>query len=148
MDPAAEFTRVFGDAGASDAALEAKLQELCTYLLAFEERGEVFGRRNDRRIMECLAKLLSAYVDPPVEPTRPGKEKKGAATEPAAAGAPPPPPPAGEPAGPRRRGGAGARGAAPRERRRPHLRRRAPRRVRLLRFLFARRPRRRLESAG
>ena len=90
MDPAAEFTRVFGDAGASDAALEAKLQELCTYLLAFEERGEVFGRRNDRRIMECLAKLLSAYVDPPVEPTRPGKEKKGAATEPAAAGAPPP----------------------------------------------------------
>ena len=85
MDPAAEFTRVFGDADVSDAALEAKLQELCTYLLAFEERGEVFGRRNDRRIMECLAKLLSAYVDPPVEPARPGKEKKGAATEPAAA---------------------------------------------------------------
>ena len=69
---------MFGDADVSDAALEAKLQELCTYLLAFEERGEVFGRRNDRRIMECLAKLLSAYVDPPVEPTRPGKEKKGA----------------------------------------------------------------------
>ena len=45
MDPATEFTRVFGDGDTSDAALEAKLQELCTYLLAFEERGEVFGRR-------------------------------------------------------------------------------------------------------
>ena len=106
MDPAAEFTRVFGDADVSDAALEAKLQELCTYLLAFEERGEVFGRRNDRRIMECLAKLLSAYVDPPVEPTRPGKEKKGAATEPAAAVAAP----AGGAATPRR--GRSARGSA------------------------------------
>ena len=106
MDPAAEFTRVFGDADVSDAALEAKLQELCTYLLAFEERGEVFGRRNDRRIMECLAKLLSAYVDPPVEPTRPGKEKKGAATEPAAAVAAP----AGGAATPRR--GRSARGGA------------------------------------
>ena len=111
MDPAAEFTRVFGDAAASDAALEAKLQELCTYLLAFEERGEVFGRRNDRRIMECLAKLLSAYVDPPVEPARPGKEKKGAATEPAAAvAAPPRPGAAGGAATPRR--GRSARGGA------------------------------------
>ena len=78
---------MFGDGDTSDAALEAKLQELCTYLLAFEERGEVFGRRNDRKIMECLAKLLSAYVEAPAE-THPrlGKEKKGAAatTEPAA----------------------------------------------------------------
>ena len=87
MDPATEFTRVFGDGDTSDAALEAKLQELCTYLLAFEERGEVFGRRNDRKIMECLAKLLSAYVEEPAEThSRLGKEKKGAAatTEPAA----------------------------------------------------------------
>ena len=115
MDPATEFTRVFGDGDTSDAALEAKLQELCTYLLAFEERGEVFGRRNDRKIMECLAKLLSAYVEAPAEAhPRLGKEKKGAAatTEPAA-GAERAAVPLNVQAAPRRLHAGGASGSTP-----------------------------------
>ena len=61
-DPADDFVAVFDDDAAPAGALEAKLRELCTYLLAFEERGEVFGRTSDRRIVECLAKRLAAWT--------------------------------------------------------------------------------------
>ena len=109
-DPAGEYVRIFDDDGTSNATLESKLQELCTYLLAFEERGEVFGRRNDRRIMECLAKRLAALsttqaraaatrdvVSPSQRPTRRGRGRgggRGGATsaEVATSAAPPQPP--------------------------------------------------------
>jgi hypothetical protein len=79
-DPAAEFARVFADDATSNPSLEAKLQELCTFLLAFEERGEVFGRRSDRKIFEALAARLSAapreLEGAPAAPKEKEKEKE------------------------------------------------------------------------
>ena len=79
-DPAAEFVRVFADDATSNPSLEAKLQELCTFLLAFEERGEVFGRRSDRKIFEALAARLSAapreLEGAPAAPKEKEKEKE------------------------------------------------------------------------